>query len=97
MAFLYLKIFCKIFFIASLKRKLTFNSLSPRHIFKGAKKQPMVFSVNKIFKNPKKILGHQAHDEFFVEKNHENPLTHYVIRANFVSNFGILKIVTDCG
>ena len=51
----------------------------------------MVFSVNEIFKNLKKILGHQAHDEFFVEKNHENPLTHYVIRANFVSNFGILK------
>ena len=51
----------------------------------------MVFSVNKIFRNPKKILGHQAHDEFFVEKNHENLITHYVIRASFVSNFGIFK------
>ena len=28
---------------------------------------------------------------FFCGKTHENPLTRYVIRANFVFNFGILK------
>ena len=28
---------------------------------------------------------------FLWEKNHENPLTHYVIRVNFVSYFGSSK------
>ena len=35
------------------------------------------------------VIGHTMN--FFLTKNYENPLTHYVIRANFVSNFRLLK------